>query len=69
MQTINRDEATVTEFGGHLDSILTVEQGEEFKIETWDALQGAVYDKGTGPFTEEDVPALNAAPQGSLLIH
>lgn len=62
METISRDDATLYEFGRDMDPILTVEEGESFKVETWDAFEGALFEHGLGEFTTEDIPALTAPP-------
>ncbi|MFB6114518.1 MAG: acetamidase/formamidase family protein [Halodesulfurarchaeum sp.] len=62
MQTIDRSEATKYEFGRDMDPVLTVEPGESFRVETWDAFEGALFDHGLGEFTPEDVPNLQAPP-------
>jgi acetamidase/formamidase len=64
MQTIDREDATVYEFGPSDEPLLTVEQGEAFRIETWDAFEGALFEAGTGSFSVEDAPQLETGPPG-----
>lgn len=46
---IRREEATITEFGAHLEPALRVEPGERFLVETHDAYSGKIR-------TEDDLP-------------
>ncbi len=46
---IRREEATITEFGAHLEPALRVEPGERFLVETHDAYSGKIQ-------TEDDLP-------------
>ena len=62
MQTIERADATKYEFGRGMEPILTVEPGETFAVETWDAFEGALFEHGLGEFTADDVPNLQAPP-------
>ncbi|XVH33168.1 acetamidase/formamidase family protein (plasmid) [Haloferacaceae archaeon DSL9] len=62
MQTIDRDNATKYEFGRDMEPLLTVEPGESFRVETWDAFEGTLFDHGLGEFTVDDVPGLQAPP-------
>lgn len=62
MQTIERDEATKYEFGRDMEPLLTVDPGESFRVETWDAFEGDLFDHGLGEFTADDVPGLQAPP-------
>jgi acetamidase/formamidase len=64
MQTITREESGVFEFGREMEPLITVEQGESFRIETWDPFKGQLYDVGLGDFENEDVPVLNTPPPG-----
>lgn len=64
MQTTKREDATVYNWSGETKPLLEVEQGETFRVETWDALQGNIYDHGTGEFTQEDVPMVTPKPPG-----
>lgn len=62
MQKITREDATKYEFGRDMDSLLEVEPGESFTVETWDAFEGALFEHGFGEFTEEDAPNMQAPP-------
>ena len=62
MKTIEREDATLYEFGRDMDPVLTVEQGEQFAVETWDAFEGQLFEHGFGSFTAEDTPTLQAPP-------
>lgn len=62
MQKINRESATKYEFGREMEPLLTVDPGESFTVETWDAFEGTLFDHGLGEFTAEDVPGLQAPP-------
>jgi acetamidase/formamidase len=64
MQTITREESGEFEFGRDMDPLITVDQGESFKVETWDPFKGQVFEHGMGEFTAEDVPVLNTPPPG-----
>lgn len=64
MQTITRDESGRYEFGRDMEPLISVEPGEQFKVETWDPFKGVLFDHGMGEFTTEDVPALNSPPPG-----
>lgn len=52
---INRKDATVTDFGGHLEPMLRVEAGEPFLVETQDNFFGEIQ-------TEEDLPTPEQFP-------
>lgn len=62
MQKINRESATKYEFDREMEPLLTVDPGESFTVETWDAFEGTLFDHGLGEFTAEDVPGLQAPP-------
>ena len=62
MQTLERADATKYEFGRDMEPLLTVEPGESFTVETWDAFEGALFDHGLGEFTADDIPNLKAPP-------
>jgi hypothetical protein len=64
MQTIARDDAMVYELDPAAEPLLTVDQGESFKIETWDAFEGAIFENGAGSFTADNVPQLRTGPPG-----
>lgn len=64
MQTIEREDSGVFEFGRDMDPLITVEPGEKFKIETWDPFKGQLFDQGLGEFNAEDIPVMNAPPPG-----
>lgn len=50
MRKIKREDATITDFGGHLEPQLSVEPGERFLVETQDNFFGEIK-------TEEDLPS------------
>ena len=54
MQRINREAATLTEFGAHLEPALTVELGESFVIETRDNFFETVSKPGDIPRTDRE---------------
>ncbi|QIN80098.1 hypothetical protein GBA65_17990 [Rubrobacter marinus] len=54
---IEREAATVTEFGAHLEPALRVEQGEKFVVETQDNLFGQINSEDV-LLTAEHLPAL-----------
>jgi len=62
MQTIDRDDANKYEFGRDMEPLLWVDPGESFRVETWDAFEGTLFDHGLGSFTPEDIPGLQAPP-------
>ena len=62
MQRIDRENATKYEFGRDMEPLLTVEPGESFAVETWDAFEGTLFDHGLGEYTVDDVPGLQAPP-------
>lgn len=62
MKRIDRSEATKYEFGRDMEPILSVEPGETFSVETWDAFEGKLFEHGLGEFTAEDIPNLQAPP-------
>lgn len=62
METISRGKATLYEFGRDRDPVLTVEEGESFRVETWDAFEGALFEHGLGEFTTDDIPTLTSPP-------
>jgi len=65
MKTINReDRESVLKYEGgpHMEPVLRVEQGEEFKVEAEGNFEREVIKRGTGSFTEEDLPRLKAIP-------
>lgn len=64
MKTITREESGVFEFGRDMDPVISVEQGERFKIETWDPFKGQLFDHGLGEFTASDVPVMDSPPPG-----
>ncbi|MFB6105552.1 MAG: acetamidase/formamidase family protein [Halobacteriaceae archaeon] len=64
MQTIDRDDALVYEYGPDLDPVLTVDPGERFRVETWDARAGMMFEDGPA-FEGDDVPELGGGPPGS----
>ena len=55
VKKIRREEATLTEFGAHLEPKLWVEPGERFLVETQDAFFGQIK-------TEEDLPVSKRLP-------
>jgi amidase len=52
---IDRQDATITEFGAHLEPALTVEPGEQFLVQTQDNFFGQIK-------TEEDLPTPEQLP-------
>ena len=64
MQTIARDDATVYELDPAAEPLITVDQGKSFKIETWDAFEGKIFENGVGSFSVDDVPQLQTGPPG-----
>ncbi|WP_331232256.1 acetamidase/formamidase family protein [Natronorarus salvus] len=62
MQTIDREDANKYEFGRDMEPLLYVDPGESFRVETWDAFEGTLFDHGLGSFTPEDIPGLQAPP-------
>ncbi len=59
---IRREEATVTEFGAHLEPVLRVEPGETFRAETRDAFSAKYPNPVAGPIYVEGLKA------GDLLV-
>lgn len=59
---IRREEATLTEFGAHLEPKLRVEPGERFLVETQDAFFGQIK-------TEEDLPTSKNLPPGHRFVN
>ena len=59
---IRREEATLTEFGAHLEPKLRVEPGERFLVETQDAFFGQIK-------TEEDLPTSKRLPPGHRFVN
>lgn len=45
-----------------MDPVLTVEPGDSFTVETWDAFEGTLFDHGLGEFSADDIPGLQAPP-------
>lgn len=64
MKTITREESGEFEFGRDVEPLITVEQGESFKIETWDPFKGQIFENGMGDFDAEDIPVMNSPPPG-----
>lgn len=62
MQTIPRTEALSYEFGPDMDPALTVEPGERFRVETWDARAGRMFDGETERWVGDEVPPLEGGP-------
>ncbi|NLW06908.1 MAG: hypothetical protein GX039_02840 [Clostridia bacterium] len=62
MKVIKREKALVYEAGPHLEPLLTVKPGEKFKVETEDNFEQVLIKKGTGVFSEQDLPALKSVP-------
>ncbi|SEH56269.1 Acetamidase/formamidase [Halopenitus malekzadehii] len=62
MKSIAREDATKYEFGRDMEPLLEVSPGESFRVETWDAFEGVLFDHGFGEFTAEDVPNMQAPP-------
>jgi len=62
MQVLKREKAVLYEGGYNLEPALRVKEGEKFKVETQDNFEGVLIKKGTGPFSEDDLPALKSNP-------
>lgn len=59
---IRREEATLTEFGAHLEPKLKVEPGEKFLVETQDAFFGQIK-------SEDDLPVSKKLPSGHRFVN
>jgi len=62
MQVLKREKAVLYEGGYNLEPALRVKESEKFKVETQDNFEGVLIKKGTGPFSEDDLPALKSNP-------
>jgi amidase len=62
MKTLKRENALFYETGLHLKPALMVQQSEKFKVETEDNFEQVLIKKGTGKFSDDDLPALKDTP-------
>jgi acetamidase/formamidase len=65
MRTIAREDAVVYEFGPDREPLLTVQPGESFRVETWDARRGMMFEDGRDTFEGEEMPAVGGGPPGA----
>lgn len=62
MQRIPREEATKYEFGPDMDPAITVEPGERFRVETWDARAGLMFESDRETWVGDAMPQLEGGP-------